>query len=93
MRKTLTMAMLKKAGACQSQLDLFKTHFGKGGEVTLEKCLSVAGVFNWDWAAENLLSPPARAAYDAALAPAWAAYAAALATAFANVFNLGEPTA
>jgi hypothetical protein len=88
MTRTLTLARLEALNACRPQLEEFKRRFGAGGEVTLEKCLAVAQVFDWDWAARYLLSPaakraydeaPGRRAYDEAMAAAWRAYNEAMA--------------
>jgi hypothetical protein len=92
MTRTLTLARLEARNACRPQLEEFKRRFGAGGEVTLEKCLSVAQVFDWAWAARYLLPPAAKRArneamaaadhaYDEAKAPAWRAYDEALAAA------------
>ena len=50
--------------ACPEQRALFKQHFGQGGEVTLEKVLSVADQFDWHWAARHLLSRRALCEYN-----------------------------
>ena len=70
--RVLTLATLIDKGACSSQVDLFRSRFGESVEVTAELCASVAAVFDWDWAARNLLSPPAWAEYERVRAPAWA---------------------
>ena len=72
--KGTTMAILKLSqlkGACSNQRALFRKHFGTGGEVTLAKVEAVADLFDWDWAASHLLSPPAKAEYDKVRAAAW----------------------
>ena len=81
--RVLTLAALRKAGACQSQLDLFRTAFGTRVVVTPARAVEHAQTFDWDWAARHLLSPTARTAYNAAVAPARAAYDAAVAQAWA----------
>ena len=84
---TIVMAKLllkDLKGACAEQRTLFKQHFGKGGEVTLTKVLSVASDFNWNWAARHLLSAPALAEYGKAIAPARAEYGKVCATAWAE---------
>ena len=78
----ITLRHLKLKGACSEQVALFQKHFGQGGEVTLEKCLSVADVFDWSWAARNLLSPAADTEYERAKASALAEYERAKAAAF-----------
>jgi hypothetical protein len=48
---------LRAKGACDSQLNEFKRLFGTASvEVTPALCRKYAGVFDWDWAADNLLS-------------------------------------
>ena len=79
----ITLKMLQDAGACHDQVVLFRKHFGRSVDVTRERCVEFADVFDWDWAARRLLSAPALAAYDAARAPALAAYHAARAPALA----------
>ena len=80
----LTVDDLKQALACKDQVDLFREHFGDGGTVTLAKVRKVAALFNWDWAAQHLLSPKSRAEYKRATAPAWAEYQRATASALAE---------
>ena len=79
----ITLAMLKKNGACADQAAEFARRFGDGVEVTESDCVSVASVFDWDWAAQHFLTAPARAAYDEATAAAGAAYDEATAAAWA----------
>jgi hypothetical protein len=79
----ITADTLRAKGACQDQIDLFAQLFPDGVHVTVEAAVAVAGQFDWDWAARNLLSKKGMAAYEAAKAPAWAAYEAAEAPAWA----------
>jgi hypothetical protein len=51
----ITPKQLRAMGACYSQWDEFKERFPKGGKVTKEKCIEVAQVFDWDWAADHFL--------------------------------------
>lgn len=81
MSRILTLARLKKAGACSEQIDRFRRLFGEQVEVTEALCAELAHAFDWGWAAEHLLSPLAEEVYDAALDQAWEAYLAALAQA------------
>ena len=96
--KILTLKTLQSHSACQSQLDLFRAHFGEAVTVTADICMAVASVFSWDWAAQKLLSPAALADYQrvraAALAdyqrvaaPALADYERVCAAAFADCYN------
>ena len=82
--RVLTLATLIDKGACSSQVDLFRSRFGESVEVTAELCASVAAVFDWDWAARNLLSPPAWAEYERVRAPAWAEHERVTAPALAE---------
>jgi len=95
--RTLTLATLRAEGACRDQVTLFRAKFGNRVEITEARCIEHAAVFSWAWAADNLLSAPARAAYkaatasagaayDAATASAWAAYDAATASAWARAY-------
>jgi hypothetical protein len=70
--KTITLQTLKDKGACADQVALFAKRFGEQAEVTGSACIAVAPLFNWDWAAQNMLSPAQRKACDAALAEAFA---------------------
>jgi hypothetical protein len=70
--KTLTAEILKKAEARCEQFLLFNELFPKGAEITEELCVKHAYDFDWAWAAENLLSAPARAECDRVTAAAWA---------------------
>ena len=79
----ITLAMLKEKCACANQVAEFARRFGDGVEVTEQVCVSVASVFDWEWAARHFLTAPARAAYSEAKAPARAAYDEATAAAWA----------
>ena len=83
MNRKLTLQQLVNAGACPSALDEFRRRFGAEVAVTARTAVAVAGVFDFDWAAYCLLSAPARAARDKAIALARAAYDKATATAWA----------
>ena len=89
MAKTISVAKLRKLGACHSQVAKFKEIFGdKSVAVTVELCVAHAQDFNWDWAANNLLTAPARSEYYRVVAAAKTEYdrvvAAAWATAYLN---------
>ena len=75
--RTITLAQLRKAGACADQVDLFKHVFGKSVELTEALAVEHAALFDWGWGADNLLSESALQAYEAARATAWQAYEAA----------------
>src|ERR1700678_1514844 len=77
----ITAQLLEDHGACSNQVELFVTHFPEGATVTLDRCRGVAQIFNWDWAAEHLLTPPALAAYNEVCDAAWTAYCEACAPA------------
>src|ERR1700678_1898877 len=70
----ITAQLLEDHSACSAQVELFIKHFPEGATVTLDRCREVAQIFNWDWAAEHLLTAPALAAYYKARAAALAAY-------------------
>ena len=57
--RILTLATLRKKGACASQRRLFKRRFGDRVRVTEAGCESVAIEFSFSWAASHLLSPQA----------------------------------
>lgn len=75
----ITPQMLEGKKACKGQIRRFKEHFPDGAPLTVEAALSVAGVFDWNWASRNLLSEDAQTAYDEAVAPALTAYDEAMA--------------
>ena len=96
MTTVITLAQLREAGACKSQLDLFKKRFGESVRVTEELAIQYGPEFDTEWAAQNLLSPSAwdayvvatasaRATYDDAVTAAYAAFAAVVKTADATV--------
>ena len=74
MTKILTLSQLKAAGACAGALRRFTAAFGESTPVTPALACKHADQFSWNWAADNLLSAPAQAAYDRATERAWAAY-------------------
>lgn len=53
--RTLLLSTLIDKVACNSQTTLFLVKFGYAVEVTEELCASVAGEFDWKWAARALL--------------------------------------
>lgn len=74
----ITLGQLIAADACESQREEFSRLFPTGkARVTIKRAKALAPVFAWGWAADNLLTAPARAAYDDATATAGAAYRAA----------------
>jgi hypothetical protein len=81
MCKIITLAQLKAAGACANALQRFAAAFGESVQVTPSLAGKYADQFSWDWAADNLLPAPARAAYDRATERAWAEYETAAAPA------------
>ena len=77
----ITLAQLKKLGAREDQVALFLKYFGEEVEATEALCVKHAQKFNWNWAANNLLSAPAQQAYNEAMASAQQAYDEAMASA------------
>jgi len=72
---SINAARLEELGACEKQVALFRGYFGEGdAPLTLETALGVAHVFDWDWAAENLLSEDGYEAYMKAKKTLWDAY-------------------
>ena len=78
----ITLQDLVDNGACADQRAEFVRRFGRSVEITVELCMSVAHVFDWNWAAAKLLKTPAWDAYEAATKPARDAYEAAKKTAW-----------
>ena len=81
---TLTLQQLKDKGVCAKQVALFETTFGQQVDVSPRLCIEVAPLFDFDWAACNLLSAQARAEYGRARAPARAEYGRITALAWAE---------
>ena len=50
------LAVIKEAGACAKQVRRFKKMFGEEVNVTITKAKEVAKIFDFDWAADNLLN-------------------------------------
>jgi hypothetical protein len=82
--RTLTLATLKKKGACKEQVALFRKMFGRSVEITEALCVEHAAVFSWGWAAENLLTAAALAEYQRVRAAALAKYQRVMAAALAE---------
>jgi hypothetical protein len=81
MTAIITLKHLRNLDACEAQCVLFEKHFGDTFNVTVEACLAVAGVVDWNWGAQHLLRAPARRAYEEATAAALRAFQEATATA------------
>jgi hypothetical protein len=70
----ITIATLRAHRACAEQVQLFAERFPDGAPMTVEAAVSVAADFDWDWAAQHLLTPANQRTYDEAHAPIWRAY-------------------
>jgi hypothetical protein len=81
MNRTITLAQLENANVCSVYTEKFRELFGNSTEVTVELCVRHAQDFDWNWAADNLLTATARRAYDDATATALKAHDDAMATA------------
>ena len=77
----ITLQQLIDKGACAGQVRLFKRRYGGSVRVTKRECIAAAQLFDWDWAAQNLLSAPARRAWDEAIVTARRAWDEAIVTA------------
>jgi len=88
----ITLKQLQDAGACEEQQKLFKQAFGEQVEISEALAVQYAKVFNWEWAAEHLLSVLGRKAYREAVAAAVKAYHEAVVTA-AKTYCEAEATA
>ena len=62
--KTITLEQLRTLGACRDQIREFKRLFGSEVRVTVALARKHVMTFNWNWAAEKLLSSPLLAKYD-----------------------------
>jgi len=71
----ITLSLLESKGACDDQVRLFRTHFGEcPAPLDDATALRMASVFDFDWAAQNLLSPEGWKAYEEAEASLWKTY-------------------
>ena len=91
MSKIITLRQLDAKGACQDQRDKFKEIFGSQVEVTLDLCIKHAQDFDFNWAANYLLSSTAWAEYERVRASARAEYARVTAPARAEYERVRAP--
>ena len=69
--RLITKRMLQLKGACAIQVAIFAKEWPCGVTPSMEACQRAAVIgLSLDWFAKNMLSAPARAAYDAACAMA-----------------------
>ena len=80
----LTAKTLVQKDACPVAVERFRALFGKEVEVTEALAVEHAQVFDWDWAAEKLLSPAGRAKYERVTTSAWAKYERVMTSAWAK---------
>ena len=91
MTKKITLRTLKAKGACRDQCKRFAALFPEGVEVTEALCIEHAAEFNWDWAAQSLLTAPALAEYKRTTATALAEYDRVTASAWAEYQRTTAP--
>ena len=66
---------LAELGACEPEIDRFLEIFGDDdAPLTVETAVKYAADFNWNWAAENLLTPSLWRTYQEAEIPLWRIY-------------------
>jgi hypothetical protein len=70
--RILHLKTLQELDACADQVRLFRKCFGESIRVTKALCVKVAQDFNFDWAAQNLLTPAAWAEHQRVAARAFA---------------------
>ena len=87
----ITKLLLQIKGACASQVALFAETFPHGTEITEAVCLAVADKFDWNWAAQNLLSPESYAEYERVRAQADAECQHVCAPAYAEYQRVRAP--
>jgi hypothetical protein len=78
----ITLRQLRKWGACEPQVELFKQLFGEEVELTEALVLEHGPKFDLNWIAEKIMTPERLEAYQKAIAPAEEAYEKATAAAF-----------
>jgi hypothetical protein len=84
--RILKVKQLEEASACSDRVDLFKELFGDEVKVTVSLAKKHYNKFDWDWAANYLLSVPARAEYKKVIASARAEYKKVIASAWAKLY-------
>ena len=72
----ITLAQLRKLGACPDEVAIFEKLFGESVEVTEALCVKHAEKFDWDWAAKRLLTKTQLDEYERIEAQAFARAAA-----------------
>lgn len=77
---TITIARLRKMGACEETLEFLSNRFGDSIEITKENAASCAEDIDWRWASENLLNEDQWELYQEAHDTHWKAYVDALDT-------------
>jgi hypothetical protein len=87
----LTAQQLIDEHACIGQVKLFRKMFGDSVNVTQRLCVSVAGKFDFCWAARHLLSLQALDEYKRVTAPALAKYERVRAPALAEYNRVMAP--
>lgn len=97
----LTIAQLRKAGACAEELKRLKAIFGSSVEITEELCMTHASDCNWDWARRllseagsaeyNRVRASAQAEYNRVSASAWVEYDRVKTSALAEYDRVGGP--
>ena len=75
--KTVSLRKLKLLGACTQQLKLFRELFGDRCTVSVDLCVSHAAQFDWNWAAQHLLTQERDIDYRAKCAPLYTDWQAA----------------
>ncbi len=79
--RILTLQQLCDIGACDTQVELFKQHFGDSVLVTVARAKKFSTVFDFNFAARHFLSAAALKVYDDARAREWKVYEDAYAVA------------
>lgn len=86
-----TVDKLIQARACQEQVDLFRETFPDGAEVSVDTAVSVAEIFDWDFAAMHFLSIEGTKVYNKAEAPFWETYYKTVAPLWETCLDVDAP--
>jgi len=86
----LSVERLRQLRACPEQVAVFVELFSSEIDVTEELAVEHLDTFDWNWAAEHLLTAPAWAEYERVTAPAWAEYERVRACTFARLYGKGD---
>ena len=84
----ITLKDLRRMGACEGKVDLYKQLFGKSGELTRANILRYGAQFELNWIADKIMTKEQYADYESKRAPLDADYLSKRAAIFADSLGL-----